>query len=97
MRESPGSPDITQIDITLTTPLQPAREALTAAVRRAVSHTGLPGVEVQLVFEPAWTPYQMRLEPLRCCCLPTGEPQGSRASRGTYLVAQSLRRRFARL
>ena len=91
------SPDITQIDITLTTPYSPHGEALTAAVRRAVSHAGLPGVEVQLVFEPAWTPYQMA-EPLRALLgLPASEPQAPAQVAEPTSWRSRLRRRFTRL
>ncbi len=89
------SPDITQIDITLTTQYSPHAEALATAVRRAASHAGLPGAEVQLVFEPAWTPYQMA-EPLRALLgLPDSEPQPPAQVLESASWRSRLRRRLA--
>lgn len=51
--------DGVEIDMTLTTRGCPLHDSIAAGVRSAVQALGIENVEVNLVWEPAWTPERM--------------------------------------
>jgi metal-sulfur cluster biosynthetic enzyme len=63
-----------RVELTMTTPYATGKTAIIDGVRRAALAAGAPHVDVELTWEPQWTPYQMAA-PLRAALgLPDVEP-----------------------
>ncbi len=85
--------DQVAVTMTLTTPHHPRAEEVRLAAQEAV--LALPGVrqaEVELVWQPAWTPYRMADDLKEALGLPALEPESSWAS-----AASPTRPAFRRL
>lgn len=51
-----ASPDVIRITMTLTTPGCPLHDVILDGVKRALARPGGPEIEIDLVWDPAWSP-----------------------------------------
>ena len=68
------SPARIEVTMTLTTPGCPLHDVLVAGIERALSRPGGPAVDVDVVWDPPWTPERIGADGQRAI----GDPQAGR-------------------